>query len=230
MAKHKVRFLQSTALPQSSFNDITFLFSAHSLVFFQSSRSSSDSRASGGVGAESGRFPAHSHAEVQVNGHVELKLSPDEQPYPYFGVSKLSYWLCHEFLATYGSRNNRHKLGQYRTRGCHGTLHPKWDVGVLRRSDNEYLKKCLAAISAKMDKKLLATLNRNRDGVMQRVLRVSFQIKGGEKIAIPCPADLPALLDILSPSQYTVSQAPAALNLRELPFAKAAKRTLRKRP
>jgi hypothetical protein len=88
-------------------------------------------------------FPTHCHADIKILTYVEMKLAEDERPYPYFGVSKLSCWLCHDFLKAFHSQKRSYNITHYRTRGCHGTVRAKCDLGLLRNFDNAHVMSCL---------------------------------------------------------------------------------------
>ena len=59
------------------------------------------------------------HAEVQMLMSLNTNESSISSLIPYFGCSKLSCFLCHRFVESYG---------RFTTRGCHGRLFKPWTV------------------------------------------------------------------------------------------------------
>lgn len=67
------------------------------------------------------------HAEIQLLLHFECSLPLDTDPFPYFGCSKKSCWLCHELLSRYKDKRTDTR-GFYQTRRSHGRVYPLWRI------------------------------------------------------------------------------------------------------
>jgi hypothetical protein len=95
----------------------------------------------------------HVHAEVQMLLFLNNKDSPASRPFPYFGCSKLSCFMCNNFLQTYG---------QFNMRGCHGRLFQPWTVPSVNnllpgRADR--IAQALVAVQKEVWKQLKAFAN-----------------------------------------------------------------------
>ncbi|KAF2015573.1 hypothetical protein BU24DRAFT_480328 [Aaosphaeria arxii CBS 175.79] len=64
------------------------------------------------------------HCEVQMLMFLNSRASSASNPFPYIGCSKLSCFMYHNFLQSYG---------RFTTRGCHGRLFRPWTMPIVNQ-------------------------------------------------------------------------------------------------
>ena len=92
------------------------------------------------------------HAEVQMLMFLNTNGSFASSVFPYFGCSKLSCFMCHRFIQSYG---------RFTTRGCHGRLFKPWTVPTVDRllpGWADRTAKALISVQKEVKKKLKASV------------------------------------------------------------------------
>lgn len=92
------------------------------------------------------------HEEVQMLLHLYVYGSSVFGVYPYLGCSKLSCFMCHHFVKSYG---------RFTTRGCHGRLFRPWtvpNVNGLASGQAKKISKALISVQREVITKLKASV------------------------------------------------------------------------
>lgn len=92
------------------------------------------------------------HAEVQMLVFLNSAESSASGLVPYIGCSKLSCFMCHRFIQSYG---------RFMTRGCHGRLFKPWTVPSTDRllpGQAVGIAKALICVQKEVEKKLKASV------------------------------------------------------------------------
>ncbi|KAH7382685.1 hypothetical protein DE146DRAFT_760518 [Phaeosphaeria sp. MPI-PUGE-AT-0046c] len=92
------------------------------------------------------------HAEVQMLLHLHKSEQSTSDMVPYLGCSKLSCFLCHRFVRSYG---------QVETRGCHGRAFQAWtvpEVNGLRAGHAEKISKAIKIVQDDVEEVFKASI------------------------------------------------------------------------
>jgi hypothetical protein len=109
------------------------------------------------------------HAEVQMLMFLAANEPTNSDLFPYFGCSKLSCFMCSQFLQAYG---------RFTTRGCHGRLFKPWTVPCANRllqGHADRITRALVSVQNEIKKKL-------KDPVKSHVRHERTSIVGGSSI------------------------------------------------
>jgi hypothetical protein len=113
--------------------------------------------------------PLNVHAEVQMLMFMAANEPVKSGLFPYFGCSKLSCFMCSQFIQGYGRLN---------TRGCHGRLFKPWTVpktdGLLP-GQVDRIETALVSVQKKLKKKL-------RESIEAHVQQERTSVVGGSSI------------------------------------------------